>query len=120
LNHGKETALLLVSEAGAWRRLAPGVTLTIGRAEDRALVLRDGRASKRHARVEWPAGCPCPRVFDEGSTNGVWVNGRLVLGCQSLPAGAQLVCGETRLMVVPAWVRPTKATEAAPRFASVA
>ncbi|MCA9321094.1 MAG: FHA domain-containing protein, partial [Planctomycetes bacterium] len=51
-------------------------TITIGRAKDNNLTIRDGRSSRHHCKIErceegW-------RVVDVGSQNGTFMNGRRV------------------------------------------
>ena len=53
-----------------------GRPLTIGRSSDNGLVLRDGRASRHHARIDVRRGSLV--LTDLGSTNGSWVNDRRV------------------------------------------
>ncbi|HEY2743271.1 MAG TPA: FHA domain-containing protein [Polyangia bacterium] len=50
-----------------------GGELTIGRDADRQLVLPSASVSRRHARVFLDGGQPC--IVDEGSANGVIVDG---------------------------------------------
>ena len=47
--------------------------LTIGRDSDRQLVLPSASVSRRHARIVLDGGSPC--ILDEGSSNGVLVDG---------------------------------------------
>src|SRR5512147_179153 len=47
--------------------------LTIGRDADRQLILPSASVSRRHARVYLEGGQPC--IVDEGSANGVIVDG---------------------------------------------
>ena len=51
----------------------PGGEITIGRDPDRRLVLPSASVSRRHARLVLDG--PQPYVMDEGSANGVIVNG---------------------------------------------
>jgi pSer/pThr/pTyr-binding forkhead associated (FHA) protein len=51
-----------------------GRPLTIGRAPDNGIVLRDGRASRHHARIDARRGTLI--LSDLGSTNGSYVNDR--------------------------------------------
>jgi pSer/pThr/pTyr-binding forkhead associated (FHA) protein len=51
--------------------------LTIGRGEDQDIILSNATSSRRHARLRYAAGNW--RILDEGSANGVFVNGARVL-----------------------------------------
>ena len=70
--------------------------VTIGRASDNAIVLRDGRVSRYHARVQARQGALV--LTDLGSTNGSRVNGvkvdEVVLG-----VGDRIELGDTVLVV---------------------
>jgi len=81
-----------------------GRPLTIGRANDNGLVLRDGRASRHHARIDVRRGSLV--LTDLGSTNGSWVNDRRVDSI-ALGEGDQVRLGMTTLII--------EALEAAPR-----
>ena len=48
--------------------------VTVGRGTDNDIVIKDGRVSRSHARVEFGAQGKV-KVIDTGSTNGVLVNG---------------------------------------------
>src|SRR6185436_3579281 len=78
---------------------ASGSSIRIGRAPECELVLRDARASRRHARLAARDGVLV--LTDLGSTNGTRVNGHriseVVLG-----AGDRILIGETTLTIEPA------------------
>jgi FhaA, N-terminal domain/FHA domain len=80
-----------------------GRPLTIGRSSDNGLVLRDGRASRHHARIDVRRGSLV--LTDLGSTNGSWVNDRRVESI-ALGEGDQVRIGLTTLII--------EAVEAAP------
>lgn len=90
-------ARLQVHDAtGGTRAVAIGVGLTIGRATDNELVLRDERVSRHHARI---AGRRGTLVYtDLGSTNGSEVNGHKVTEVV-LGAGDTIHLGGTTLLV---------------------
>ena len=81
-----------------------GRPLTIGRSSDNGLVLRDGRASRHHARIDVRRGSLV--LTDLGSTNGSWVNDRRIESI-ALGEGDQVRIGLTTLII--------EAVEAAPR-----
>jgi hypothetical protein len=72
--------------------------VTVGRAGDNDLVLRDPEVSRHHARFEstdsgW-------RVVDLGSTNGTWVNGAR-RERHAIAAGDVVAFGGVRFLVAP-------------------
>jgi Protein of unknown function (DUF3662)/Inner membrane component of T3SS, cytoplasmic domain len=73
-----------------------GRPLTIGRAPDNGLVLRDTRASRHHARLYGRRGALL--LADLGSTNGSWVNDRRVEEI-ALGEGDRIRIGDTVLVV---------------------
>lgn len=82
--------------SGATRVVGIGVGLTIGRAADNDVVLRDERVSRHHGRI---AGRRGTLVYgDLGSTNGSEVNGQRVSEVV-LGAGDRIRVGETTLEV---------------------
>jgi pSer/pThr/pTyr-binding forkhead associated (FHA) protein len=89
--------LALERADGARVALADG--LTLGRGEDNALVVRDARASRRHARIAADGGGWV--VEDAGSSNGTYVDGVRVERAR-LDRGQTLTIGDTSLRVVEA------------------
>jgi hypothetical protein len=73
-----------------------GRPLTIGRAPDNGLVVRDGRASRHHARIDGRRGTLI--LSDLGSTNGSFVNDRRV-DSVALGAGDRIRIGTTSLLI---------------------
>jgi hypothetical protein len=73
-----------------------GRPLTLGRAPDNGVVLRDGRASRHHARLYGRRGALL--IADLGSTNGSWVNDRRVQE-MALGEGDRIRIGDTMLIV---------------------
>jgi hypothetical protein len=73
-----------------------GHPLTIGRASDNGIVLRDGRASRHHARIDGRRGSLV--LSDLGSTNGSFVNDRRVDSI-ALGEGDRIRIGTTTLLV---------------------
>ena len=78
---------------------ASGAPISIGRAPECELVLRDSRVSRRHARLAARGGVLV--LTDLGSTNGTRVNGHRVSEVV-LGAGDTILIGETTLTVEPA------------------
>ena len=73
--------------------------LVVGRAENGALVLRDPRVSRRHARIV--ADGASWAIEDLGSANGTWIDGTRVARAR-LAAGQIVTLGDTLLRVVEA------------------
>ena len=73
-----------------------GRPLTIGRASDNAVVLRDGRASRHHARIDGRRGSLV--LSDLGSTNGSFVNDRRIDSI-ALGEGDRIRVGTTTLLI---------------------
>lgn len=78
---------------------ASGAPIHIGRSPECELVLRDSRASRRHARLTARNGVLV--LTDLGSTNGTRVNGHRITEVV-LGAGDRIDIGETTLVVEPA------------------
>jgi FHA domain-containing protein len=95
--HEPATALALERPDGT--RVTLGDGLTLGRGEDNALVLRDARASRRHARILADGGGWV--VEDSGSSNGTYLDGVQVKRAR-LDRGQTLTVGDTSLRVVEA------------------
>jgi hypothetical protein len=73
-----------------------GRPLTMGRAGDNGIVLRDARASRHHARIDSRRGSLV--LTDVGSTNGSFVNDRRV-DSVALGAGDRIRLGTTVIVV---------------------
>ena len=73
-----------------------GRPLTIGRSADNGIVLRDGRASRHHARIDGRRGSLV--LSDLGSTNGSFVNDRPIEAI-ALGEGDRIRIGTTILLV---------------------
>jgi hypothetical protein len=76
--------------------IVDGRPLTLGRAPDNGVVLRDSRASRHHARLYGRRGALL--IADLGSTNGSWVNDRRVQE-MALGEGDRIRIGDTILIV---------------------
>lgn len=89
---------LEIKEPGRSARRIPmsGAPIRIGRAPECELVLRDTRASRRHARLAARNGVLV--LTDLGSTNGTLVNGHRVSEVV-LGAGDRIEIGETSLVI---------------------
>jgi hypothetical protein len=90
--------VLQVREPGRPARTVPlsGTAVRIGRAPECELVLRDSRASRRHARLAPRNGVLI--LTDLGSTNGTLVNGNRITEV-ALGAGDRIQIGESSLVV---------------------
>jgi pSer/pThr/pTyr-binding forkhead associated (FHA) protein len=73
--------------------------ITIGRDADRQMVLPSASVSRRHARVIIQDGRPC--VVDDGSSNGVLVNGVRIAAPTAIGPATQVDLAEFRLTVEP-------------------
>jgi hypothetical protein len=90
----RPAGLALVRPDGSRAPLVDG--LTIGRSDDNDVVVRDGRASRRHARIE--ADGSGFAIVDLDSSNGTFVDGARTRRAR-LAAGTSIVVGETVLDV---------------------
>lgn len=94
---GPRATLVEVRSDGVRRPVTvDGRQLTIGRGPDNGLVLRDGRVSRNHARIDNRRGALV--LVDLRSTNGSWVNGRRVEEI-ALGEGDRIRLGDTTLLV---------------------
>jgi pSer/pThr/pTyr-binding forkhead associated (FHA) protein len=73
--------------------------LTIGREADRHLVLQSASVSRRHARIVVDGGQPC--IVDEGSSNGVIVDGIRIAGPTPVGPQSRIDIAEFRVSVEP-------------------
>jgi FHA domain-containing protein len=92
-----ERAQSLALERPDGTRVAVSDGLSLGRADDNAVKLRDSRASRHHARIV--ADGTGWSVEDLGSSNGTFVDGAQVRRAR-LDRGQTLTIGETPLKVV--------------------
>ena len=77
-------------------RLAEGVT-SLGRHDDCLIRIKSSQVSRRHCEII--DGDGELTVRDLGSSNGTFVNGKRVLGKQSLKVGDELTVGSVTLRV---------------------
>lgn len=75
-------------------KIRPGDTLRIGRHHSNDLVLKDGTVSRFHATIEWDTDDDRPWVVDNGSANGVEVDGEEIDGKAFLIGDNQLGIGD--------------------------
>jgi adenylate cyclase len=73
--------------------------LTIGRSPTNHLILDDHKTSRKHAELRLVAGGRY-RLFDLGSSNGTWLNGRRVTAPQYLVDGDQITIGDVHVRFV--------------------
>src|SRR5918992_6188642 len=86
------------ADAGRTANIA-GDQFTLGREGTTNLVLRDAKASRRHATLrELPDGRV--ELTDLGSRNGTFVNGQQVTGATILNGGEEIRIGDTVLRAV--------------------
>ena len=81
--------------ASLWPLALTGESVTMGRGREYDLVLLDGKASRRHARILIREGWWF--VEHLGSGNGTRVNGEQVTVARRLQAGDETLIGETAL-----------------------
>jgi pSer/pThr/pTyr-binding forkhead associated (FHA) protein len=74
-------------------QLAKGQVVTIGRSLDCSVVLNDPQLSQRHAEFDWTDNGFS--VFDLGSSNGCYVNGKRIQGRVGMSIGDHLQVGQT-------------------------
>jgi pSer/pThr/pTyr-binding forkhead associated (FHA) protein len=89
--------------------------LTIGRDADRQLILPSASVSRRHARVYIEGGQPC--IVDEGSANGVIVDGVRITQPTYVTAETRIDLAEFRLALEP--MMPTEQAPRQPRVTPV-
>ena len=70
---------------------------TIGRDIDNTFVISKNSVSRHHARIEWKQKEEAFYIFDEGSENGVVVNGCLILSTQKLENGDTIFVSDVEL-----------------------
>jgi len=93
---------LEIFERGSRRAFRGRTPLELGRAREAEISLRDGEVSRRHARLESHSGLVY--VQDLKSSNGTFLNGRLVTEAIEVRPGDEIDVGTTRLVVT--LVRP--------------
>lgn len=94
-----ERAVPLALERADGTRIALTDGLTLGRGDDNAVVVRDPRASRQHARII--ADGNDYAIEDAGSSNGTFVDGAQVRRSR-LQSGQTVTIGDTLLKVVEA------------------
>lgn len=86
--------------------------ITIGRDSDRQLILPSASVSRRHARVYLDGGQPC--IVDEGSANGVLVDGVRITQPTYIGAQTRIDVAEFRIALEPMGAIPDLGAETAP------
>jgi pSer/pThr/pTyr-binding forkhead associated (FHA) protein len=74
-----------------------GGELTIGRDSDRQLILPSASVSRRHAKIVFENGQPC--IVDEGSSNGVLINGVRITGPTQIGPSTRIDVAEFRIAI---------------------
>ena len=88
---------LEIFERGARRSLELRPPFDVGRANGAGLVLRDGEASRRHARFSTHDGLVY--VEDCKSRNGTFLNGKRIADAIEVREGDEVDVGTTRIVV---------------------
>ena len=70
---------------------------TIGRDIDNVFVISKSSVSRHHARIEWKEKESAFYIYDEGSENGIVVNGCMILGTQKLEDGDTIFISDVEL-----------------------
>lgn len=94
-------AYLVISQGSRWTdifRLNKDVSAVVGRSSDNQIVIRDDRASRRHAEIALRKGAWTVR--DLGSRNGTQVNGRNLLDEHVLAEGDAIVVAGCQMKFV--------------------
>ncbi|MGN6545254.1 MAG: sigma 54-interacting transcriptional regulator [Aureliella sp.] len=94
-------AYLVISQGSRWTdifRLQPGEAVVIGRSSDNQIVIRDDRASRRHAEIAYRDGAWVVR--DLGSRNGTQLNQRVLADEHFLADGDSIVVAGCRMTFV--------------------
>ena len=73
--------------------------ISIGRSVNNELVIKDANASRRHAEIR-RVSVGRFRLFDIGSANGTWINGRRVTSPKQLKDGDEISIGAVKLRFV--------------------
>jgi len=93
-------------------KLRRGETLRIGRHHTNDLVLNDSAISRFHCSIEWDSDDDRPWLVDNGSANGVEVDGREVDGRCVISGDNQLTIGDfTVVLQLKAGVSTTRKAE---------
>lgn len=97
-------ALWLIDQTTGRRyALRPGVT-TIGRSGGNDIVLDAPSVSAHHAEIRYENGRYI--LYDKGSTNGAFVNGRRISGPNMIKAGWRVRVGDVELKVIIRYAQP--------------
>ena len=92
------TTLSLIDQStGRQYTVRPGIT-TIGRSGDNDIVLDAPSVSAHHAEIRYENSRYI--LYDRGSTNGTFVNGRRISGPNMIKAGWMMKLGEVELKVL--------------------
>ncbi|MCC6511673.1 MAG: sigma 54-interacting transcriptional regulator [Pirellulaceae bacterium] len=94
-------AYLVISQGSRWTdifRLQGEISVVIGRSSDNQIVIRDDRASRRHAEITLRQGVWTVR--DLGSRNGTQVNNHLLADEHPLADGDAIVVAGCRMTFV--------------------
>src|SRR5215212_1141781 len=84
----------------------PAGLITLGRATDCTIPLKDRYLSRRHAEVVFQNGSALVR--DCGSVNGTMLNGQKLTTAVALQAGDKIVLGDTEVVFEPESISGTR------------
>ncbi len=98
-------------------RMGPGQRIRIGRHASNDLVLADDTVSRFHAVIEWDPDEDRPHVVDNGSANGVEVDGDVIDVKCHLPGGNQIAIGRFTVVVEVTGVGDEEAPTVVPELA---
>lgn len=96
MSHGRPT-LIIRCPGRKPIRVHPGERLRIGRHASNDLVLSDDTVSRFHAVIQWDPDEDRPFVQDNGSANGIEVDGDCIELRSHLPGGNQVQIGRFTL-----------------------
>jgi adenylate cyclase len=98
-NTERSAALIVWAEGAPGQAVELGDHLTLGRAPSNQLVINDAKVSRNHAEIR-QIRSGCFQLWDLGSANGTWLNGRRVTMPRELKNGDTIQIGTVQLQFV--------------------